>query len=137
MIPNAIYAPEMIGLMEQRILTIQARMFSPMIFPFFFQNPPAPGGEHNPLFQSSGLDGDCRVACFSGRHDLTLAEMSPKEIIPVIDMWIDQVNELSQIYKWVQIFENKGAMMGCSNPHNPHCQIWGQNNLPTQALREN
>ncbi len=104
-------------------------------FPVLLSGPPAPAEADNDLFVSSGLDGVCRVACFSGRHDLTLAEMDPEGIEKVIDMWIDQINELSQTYKWVQVFENKGAMMGCSNPH-PHCQIWGQNNLPTQALRE-
>ncbi|MEM8856920.1 MAG: UDP-glucose--hexose-1-phosphate uridylyltransferase [Chloroflexota bacterium] len=107
----------------------------PNDFPVLLSNPPAPAADSNPLFQSTGLDGDCRVACFSERHDLTLAEMNPAEIIPVLDMWINQVVELSKTYTWVQIFENKGEMMGCSNPH-PHCQIWGQNNLPTTALRE-
>lgn len=107
----------------------------PNDFPVLLSNVPAPEQEPNDLFTASGLDGKCRVACFSGRHDLTLAEMAPAEIIPVLDMWIGQINELSQTYSWVQVFENKGAIMGCSNPH-PHCQIWGQNNLPTQAIRE-
>ena len=107
----------------------------PNDFPVLLSAPPAPEDNDSGLFTAEGLDGVCRVACFSGRHDLTLAEMEPAEIEKVIDMWIDQVNDLSQNYKWVQVFENKGAMMGCSNPH-PHCQIWGQNNLPTQALRE-
>lgn len=104
-------------------------------FPVLLSAPPAPEANENSLFTAEGLDGDCRVACFSGRHDLTLAEMETADIEKVIDMWIEQINELSKTYRWVQIFENKGAMMGCSNPH-PHCQIWGQNNLPTQALRE-
>ena len=107
----------------------------PNDFPVLLAGAPAPTQEANDLFVASGLDGDCRVACFSGRHDLTLAEMSPAEIVPVLNMWIEQVNELKQTYSWVQIFENKGAIMGCSNPH-PHCQIWGQNNIPTQAIRE-
>ena len=105
-------------------------------FPVLLSQPPAPEQPSHDLFTASALDGICRVACFSGRHDLTLAEMVPADIEKVIDMWIEQINELSQTYQWVQIFENKGEIMGCSNPH-PHCQIWGQNNLPTQALREN
>lgn len=57
--------------------------------------------------------------------------MTPKEIRTVIDMWIKQFNELSKKYTWVQIFENKGAAMGCSNPH-PHCQIWSCSFLPSE-----
>lgn len=107
----------------------------PNDFPVLLSDPPAPESSHSDLFTAEGLEGVCRVACFSGRHDLTLAEMVPDDIEKVINMWIAQINELSRTYKWIQIFENKGAIMGCSNPH-PHCQIWGQNNLPTEAIRE-
>ncbi|MEM9774846.1 MAG: UDP-glucose--hexose-1-phosphate uridylyltransferase [Chloroflexota bacterium] len=107
----------------------------PNDFPVLLSGVPVPEQGSDDLFIAAGLDGVARVGCFSGRHDLTLAEMSPAEIVPVLDMWIDQINELSQSYRWVQIFENKGEIMGCSNPH-PHCQIWGQSNLPTQAIRE-
>jgi UDPglucose--hexose-1-phosphate uridylyltransferase len=81
--------------------------------------------------------GICRVGCFSPRHDLTIARMSGPELRSVVDMWIDQYNDLGS-HDWVQhvqIFENRGAMMGASNPH-PHCQIWGTEHMPNQAIRE-
>jgi len=81
------------------------------------------------LFQEIPLQGTCRVMCFSPRHDLTLPEMSNAEIRKVIDIWAEQTLELGQQYQWVQIFENKGAMMGCSNSH-PHGQIWALDTLP-------
>ena len=61
--------------------------------------------------------------------------MNGDELVNVIDEWITQYNELGAKYKWVQIFENRGKMMGCSNPH-PHCQIWATDclpNLPAKA----
>ncbi len=81
--------------------------------------------------------GICRVVNFSPRHDLTLAEMSLKEIRSVIETWKHEFKALSGHPKinHVQIFENKGAMMGNSNPH-PHCQIWAQENIPTEPAKE-
>ncbi len=79
--------------------------------------------------------GECRVICFSPRHDLTLAEMSLNEIDIVVDLWVNQEAELAPKYKWVQIFENRGAVMGSSNPH-PHGQIWASNFLPNEAIKE-
>ena len=64
-----------------------------------------------PLLLAETERGTCRVICFSPRHDLTLAEMSTHQIRRVIDVWSDQVEELSQTYRWVQVFENKGAVM--------------------------
>ena len=75
--------------------------------------------------------GRCRVICFSPRHDLTLAEMAAGAIRPVVDAWAEEVTTLGaqpQI-RYVQVFENKGAMMGCSNPH-PHCQVWATGHVP-------
>lgn len=92
-----------------------------------------PGG--HPLFHAEPATGQCRVICFSPRHDLTLAEMSISEISSVISVWDEQYRELSEIYEWVQIFENKGAVMGCSNPH-PHGQIWASDTAPTLAQKE-
>ncbi|MBX3117520.1 MAG: UDP-glucose--hexose-1-phosphate uridylyltransferase [Fimbriimonadaceae bacterium] len=89
----------------------------------------------DPLFRAESVKGTCRVICFSPRHDLTLAEMSEAEIGKVIHTWIEQSTELAKLYTWVQIFENKGAAMGCSNPH-PHGQIWCSNALPSLAARE-
>jgi UDPglucose--hexose-1-phosphate uridylyltransferase len=83
----------------------------------------------DPLFQSSPVEGTCRVICFSPRHDLTLPRMSVKAIRRVVDVWADQTTELGERFRWVQVFENKGAVMGCSNPH-PHGQIWASDQLP-------
>lgn len=87
------------------------------------------------LLRAEDVNGTCRVICFSPRHDLTLAEMSPVEIGLVIDAWISQTVELGARYRWVQVFENKGAQMGCSNPH-PHGQIWALDVLPTEPQKE-
>ncbi len=88
-----------------------------------------------PLFQSAAVEGTCRVICFSPRHDLTLPQMDLQAIRRVIDVWADQTQELGQRYQWVQVFENKGAIMGCSNPH-PHGQIWASDQLPDLPAAE-
>lgn len=67
--------------------------------------------------------GEARVICFSPRHDLTLAQMPTSKIELVVDLWAQQTRELSRRFKWVQVFENRGELMGASNPH-PHGQIW-------------
>lgn len=87
------------------------------------------------IFFSENVNGACRVVCFSPKHDLTLAEMPEKKIENVINTWIKETKTLSKIYKWVQIFENKGEMMGCSNLH-PHGQIWAGNFIPTEISKE-
>jgi UDPglucose--hexose-1-phosphate uridylyltransferase len=97
---------------------------------------PIPGeARQHPLFQTQGVRGTCRVMCFSPRHDLTLPEMEPSDIRKVVDAWAEQVTELAQSYRWVQVFENKGAVMGCSNPH-PHGQIWAGDFLPNELSKE-
>lgn len=92
-------------------------------------------GAVDPLFQRENVEGTCRVICFSPRHDLTLPEMELPAIRKVVDLWGDQVSDLGRDYRWVQVFENKGAVMGCSNPH-PHGQVWASNSLPTEPARE-
>jgi UDPglucose--hexose-1-phosphate uridylyltransferase len=81
--------------------------------------------------------GLCKVVCFSPRHDLTLARMSVAEIEPVVKVWSDEYRALGALdaISWVQIFENRGAAMGASNPH-PHCQIWATESLPNEAVKE-
>ena len=86
------------------------------------------------LMQSQPVTGECRVICFSPRHDLTLPEMSEEAIGSVIELWTEQYVELSAEYAWVQIFENKGDVMGCSNPH-PHGQIWSSRHLPSEPAQ--
>ncbi|MFX4227582.1 MAG: UDP-glucose--hexose-1-phosphate uridylyltransferase [Porticoccaceae bacterium] len=83
------------------------------------------------LLRSEPVSGECRVICFSPRHDLTLPEMSVEQIVSVVNLWSEQYLELAKEYRWVQIFENKGAVMGCSNPH-PHGQIWASHHLPSE-----
>ncbi|MFC1996490.1 UDP-glucose--hexose-1-phosphate uridylyltransferase [Chloroflexota bacterium] len=91
--------------------------------------------DQHPIFQSNAVRGTSRVMCFSPRHDLTLPEMELQDIRCVVDTWAEQIIELSQKYQWVQVFENKGAVMGCSNPH-PHGQIWAQDCLPNEPTKE-
>jgi UDPglucose--hexose-1-phosphate uridylyltransferase len=81
--------------------------------------------------------GKCRVICFSPRHDFTLARMSVPEIHRIVDAWAEEFAALSgqPEIQSVQIFENRGAMMGCSNPH-PHGQIWANETIPDQLARE-
>jgi UDPglucose--hexose-1-phosphate uridylyltransferase len=89
------------------------------------------------LLVAEGEPGVCRVICFSPRHDLTLATMTPEEIEPVVHTWMGQFRELGGLdsINHVQIFENRGAMMGASNPH-PHCQVWATASLPDEPARE-
>jgi UDPglucose--hexose-1-phosphate uridylyltransferase len=81
--------------------------------------------------------GKCRVICYSERHDLTMGMMTQKQIEEIIHIWKKEYQEIGsdpQI-NHVQIFENKGEVMGCSNPH-PHGQIWSQNSIPNEVLKE-
>jgi UDPglucose--hexose-1-phosphate uridylyltransferase len=96
--------------------------------------PPTNGPMH-PLLRMQSVRGTCRVMCFSPRHDLTLPEMALPDIRGVVDVWAAQTAELGQSYPWVQVFENKGAVMGCSNPH-PHGQIWALDVLPNEPFKE-
>ena len=81
--------------------------------------------------------GICRVVCFSPRHDLTVAGMELSELRRVVDVWADQYRELGDLpfINHVQIFENRGVLMGASNPH-PHCQIWANNTIPNEPAKE-
>ena len=98
--------------------------------------PEAPVADNaNSLLQAQDVRGTCRVICFSPRHDLTLPEMEQAAIRQVVDVWAVQTADLGQTYRWVQVFENKGAVMGCSNPH-PHGQIWAMDALPNEARKE-
>ena len=87
------------------------------------------------LFRSMNVSGTSRVLCFSPRHDLGMAELGVAGIRQVIDVWADQTAALGKDYAWVAIFENKGAAMGCSNPH-PHGQIWASDFIPSEIMRE-
>jgi UDPglucose--hexose-1-phosphate uridylyltransferase len=81
--------------------------------------------------------GICKVICFSPQHDLTIPEMSQAQIADIVKLWIQEFEQLRQIdfINYIQIFENKGSVMGCSNPH-PHGQIWAQESIPMEPLKK-
>lgn len=89
------------------------------------------------LLVAESEPGICRVVCFSPRHDLTIAGMAAADLRMVVDTWADQFLELGGRAEigYVQIFENRGAMMGASNSH-PHCQIWASRSVPTEVAKE-
>lgn len=89
----------------------------------------------NPLFQAGSARGTSRVICFSPDHSKSLPELSLPAIGKIIETWCEQSAELGARYPWVQVFENKGAVMGCSNPH-PHGQIWANSFIPNEAANE-
>jgi UDPglucose--hexose-1-phosphate uridylyltransferase len=95
------------------------------------------GRKSENLLLAESEAGLCRVGCFSPRHDLAIAQMSSSELRMVVDMWTAQYEELAAVdwIRHVQIFENRGALMGASNPH-PHCQIWANETLPNITARE-
>lgn len=96
---------------------------------------PDTGAATDPLFQNQGVQGVSRVICFSPDHSKSLPELSLDALGGVIDTWCAQAHELGQTYAWVQVFENKGQAMGCSNPH-PHGQVWASSFLPNEAAKE-
>jgi UDPglucose--hexose-1-phosphate uridylyltransferase len=89
----------------------------------------------SPLLHAEGQPGVCRVLCFHPRHDLTLARMRTGQVRAVVEVWVDQVDELSRRFVSVQLFENRGEQMGASNPH-PHGQLWALTRLPQQVAVE-
>jgi UDPglucose--hexose-1-phosphate uridylyltransferase len=116
---------------------------------FVFENdyaallPPVGVGAAAGLENETGLlvarseAGVCRVVCFSPRHDLTVARMTATEMRAVVEVWAEQFTELAALdwVRHVQIFENRGELMGASNPH-PHCQIWAEAEVPNIPERE-
>ena len=91
----------------------------------------------SPLFTVEPVPGLCRVICFSPRHDLTLPELSLPEVEAVVRAWTDQSRDLGahDFVNYVQVFENKGEIMGCSNPH-PHSQVWASGHIPNEPAKE-
>lgn len=89
------------------------------------------------LLRATTERGVCRVLCFDPRHDLTLATMDVRAIRRVVDVWAEQESELAgrDDIGYVQIFENRGALMGASNPH-PHGQIWATEHIPNEPAAE-
>jgi UDPglucose--hexose-1-phosphate uridylyltransferase len=89
------------------------------------------------LLIAEGEPGICRVVCFSPKHNLTIANMEVADLRKVVDAWVQQYDELGARpdIGYVQIFENRGPMMGASNPH-PHCQIWSSRSVPNEVGKE-
>ena len=89
------------------------------------------------IFTAEEESGLCRVICFSPRHDLTLPEMPLTDVEAVVRTWRDESMDLGKVdfIHYVQVFENKGAMMGCSNPH-PHSQVWATGHVPNEPAKE-
>jgi len=89
------------------------------------------------LFQAEDESGNCRVVCFSPKHNLSLPEMSVANITRIVNTWAEQIRELSNEtnIQYVQVFENKGEVMGCSQPH-PHSQIWATKHIPNEPFLE-
>ena len=98
---------------------------------------PAQEVREGELLVARSETGRCRVVCYSPRHDLTMARMSVSDLRAVVDIWVQEFTELGNQprVQSVQIFENRGEMMGCSNPH-PHGQIWANEILPNELAKE-
>jgi UDPglucose--hexose-1-phosphate uridylyltransferase len=98
---------------------------------------PVAAFDQNGLLMAETEPGICRVVCFSPKHNLTIANMDPADLRKVVDTWVEQFADLGAkpFINYVQIFENRGAMMGASNPH-PHCQIWSGLSIPSEPSKE-
>ncbi|WP_373489019.1 UDP-glucose--hexose-1-phosphate uridylyltransferase [Blastomonas sp.] len=103
-------------------------------FPALAKDQPA-AVDHDPLFRAEASAGVCRVICFSPDHGKSLPLLTLEQLRGVVDCWADQTAELGARFGNVQVFENKGAMMGCSNPH-PHGQVWATAHWPQEVAQE-
>jgi UDPglucose--hexose-1-phosphate uridylyltransferase len=103
-------------------------------FPALAEDQPS-AADHDPLLRAEASEGVCRVICFSPDHGKSLPLLTPEQLRAVVDVWADLTAELGQRFANVQVFENKGAMMGCSNPH-PHGQVWATAHLPQELAAE-
>ncbi|WP_047042493.1 UDP-glucose--hexose-1-phosphate uridylyltransferase [Vibrio mexicanus] len=99
------------------------------------QDTPLADSLADPLLKMESARGESRVICFSPDHSKTLPELPVQAIEKVVDTWVEQTGELGQDYPWIQVFENKGETMGCSQPH-PHGQIWANSFVPSEIARK-
>ncbi len=104
-------------------------------YPALLPGPTINAKPHDDLLVSSDAGGTCRVICYSPRHDHSLGDLSAEALDAVVATWVQQINELGKEFSWVQVFENRGEMMGCSNPH-PHGQVWATEYIPEEVRRE-
>ncbi len=105
-------------------------------FSAILQDTPSMTIDEDELFRAETEQGICKVICFSPKHNLTIPEMELSAIERVVDVWQEEYINLGkkEFINYVQIFENKGAIMGCSNPH-PHGQIWAQKSIPVELSK--
>jgi len=106
-------------------------------FSALLENTPEGEYKRGELFQAKSEKGLCKVICFSPRHDLTIPEMDVSAVKKVVDAWCREYESIGKLnfINHIQIFENKGDIMGCSNPH-PHGQIWAQHSIPVEPAKE-
>jgi len=106
-------------------------------FSALLNDTPAGGINEDNLLVAESQKGICKVVSFTPNHNVTLPEMSVEAITKVVDLWQYEFNALrkNEWIKYIQVFENKGAIMGCSNPH-PHGQIWAQGSVPLEVTKE-
>jgi UDPglucose--hexose-1-phosphate uridylyltransferase len=104
-------------------------------FPTILRDTPEGRFQPGPMLRAATVRGTARVICFSERHDLTLPQLPVQDIRNVVDVWVAQQDDLGRDFDWVALFENKGAAMGCSNPH-PHGQVWATDFIPNEVARE-
>jgi UDPglucose--hexose-1-phosphate uridylyltransferase len=112
----------------------RATLVFPNDFPALMPDTPAPDGTDD-VFAIEAARGTSRVICYSPDHALTLADLDQAAVRALVDTWAAQSAELGAVWHSVQVFENKGAMMGCSSPH-PHGQIWASDFLPSELVDE-
>jgi UDPglucose--hexose-1-phosphate uridylyltransferase len=106
----------------------------PNDFPALMPDTPGPD-QSDDLFATAPARGVARVICFSPDHSKTLPDMDEAAVRAVVDTWAEQSGELARDYAYVEVFENKGAMMGCSSPH-PHGQVWASDFVPSELADE-
>ena len=126
--PNCYLCPGNLRANGERNLNYDSTFVFVNDFAALLPDTPPAALEADPLFRARSARGEARVLCFSPRHDLTLARMSPEAIRRVVDLWAAQTDELGKRFAWAQVFENRGDMMGASNPH-PHGQVWATDEL--------
>lgn len=104
-------------------------------FPALFSGAATPESSDSNLLRFESLEGTCRVIVYTPEHHLTPAELSLENHLAIVEVWAEQYQELHERYSYVQIFENKGIIMGCSNSH-AHGQVWAHNHIPSEMSKE-
>jgi UDPglucose--hexose-1-phosphate uridylyltransferase len=132
--PDCYLCPGNLRANGQRNPDYRGSFVFPNDFAALVADTPVPLPSH-PLAPVAGARGEAHVLCFSPDHGRTLPELSQAEVRAVVDAWCEESARLSRDHAYVQIFENKGAMMGCSMPH-PHGQIWASDHIPSELARE-